>query len=90
MRLIDVDAMLTALCKNCGTSGRCIIPCVDYDMIVQFPTIDAEPVRHGRWIAQDNTYTRYMCSECESKNHGGHEKYCPNCGAKMDGENDEA
>lgn len=41
-------------------------------------------VHHGRWIRQDDTFTRYMCSECESKNHDGHEKYCPACGAKMD------
>lgn len=50
------------------------------------PTIEAEPVRHGYWIAQDEGRTRYMCSECKSKNHGGYEKYCPNCGARMDKE----
>lgn len=50
----------------------------------EIAAVDAEPVRHGRWIRQDNTFTRYMCSECESKNHGGHENYCPSCGAKMD------
>lgn len=50
------------------------------------PRVDAEPVRHGRWIRQDDTFTRYMCSECESKNHAGHENFCPNCGAKMDKE----
>ena len=48
------------------------------------PTIEAEPVRHGKWIAQDETYTRYFCSECKDRNHQGHEKFCPNCGAKMD------
>lgn len=48
------------------------------------PAVDAEPVRHGYWIPQDNTFTRYMCSECKGKNHGGHEKFCPECGAKMD------
>ena len=36
-----------------------------------------EPVRHGKWIAQDETYTRYFCSECKSGNHQGHEKFCP-------------
>lgn len=45
--------------------------------------LHVKPVRHGRWIRYDNTYTRYMCSECQSKNHGGHENYCPFCGAKM-------
>ncbi len=41
-------------------------------------------VPHGRWIAQNEGRTRFMCSNCESKNYGGHEKYCPNCGARMD------
>ena len=54
--------------------------------IDEAPAVDAEPVRHGRWIRQDDTYTRYVCSECKSKNHGGHGRYCPNCGAKLDAE----
>ena len=41
-------------------------------------------VRHARWIAQDDTFTRFMCSECELKNYDGYGKYCPNCGARMD------
>lgn len=45
-----------------------------------------EPVRHGRWIPQDNTYTRFMCSACETRNHAAPTDYCPNCGAKMDEE----
>ena len=43
-----------------------------------------DAVKHGRWIAQDNTFTRFMCSECKSKNHRERTDYCPNCGAKMD------
>jgi hypothetical protein len=50
----------------------------------QTPTIEAEPVRHGKWINQDDTYTRWYCSECKSRNHPGHENFCPNCGTKMD------
>ena len=42
------------------------------------------PVVNGRWIAQDETFTHFMCSACESKNHRGGDNYCPNCGAKMD------
>ena len=44
-----------------------------------------QAVRHGRWIVQDEGRTRFMCSECKSKNHRGSDNYCPNCGAKMDG-----
>ena len=52
-----------------------------------FP-INAEPVRHGKWIGNDavNLY----CSECGKS--GDYEcdgsckasLFCPNCGAKMD------
>ena len=48
--------------------------------------LDAVPVVHGEWIAQDATYTRFMCSACNSKNYSGHHNFCPNCGARMDGE----
>lgn len=47
------------------------------------PKADVQPVRHGKWVRQDNTFTRYECSVCISRNHRGYERYCPNCGAKM-------
>ena len=57
-------------------------------MIDVAPTVDAEPVRHGRWI-KDGDFL--ICPNCESeidiKNSLGTENrknYCPNCGAKMD------
>lgn len=51
------------------------------------PTLALDDIRpHGRWVAQDETLTRFMCSVCEAKNYGGYEKFCPNCGAKMDKE----
>ncbi len=55
-----------------------------------------EPVRHGHWIRHHEPYTwmgytYWSCSECNFE--CGYEKaipnkmiYCPNCGAKMDGE----
>ena len=48
------------------------------------PALDAEPVRHGYWIPQDNTRTKFMCSDCKSRNHDGSGKNCSNCGAKLD------
>ena len=63
------------------------------------PTIEAEPVKHGRWINPDNTL--YHCSECgqtcpydiSAETPDVVEywtcNYCLNCGARMD-EEDEA
>ena len=45
--------------------------------------LEAVPVVHGGWAAQDEGLTKFMCSICKGKNYGGHEKFCPNCGADM-------
>lgn len=63
----------------------------------QFPDADVAPVRHGRWIKDNNSlqtddyyccYFDYNCSECGNVVNNRYElpKYCPNCGAKMDDE----
>ena len=49
------------------------------------PTIEAEPVRHGRWDDEDNA--RWVCTLCGSwyiVDSNGYMHYCPHCGAKMD------
>ncbi len=53
------------------------------------PTVDAVPVVRGEWIRQDDTFTKYMCSNCGSKNYQGYENFCPNCGADMRGKKNE-
>lgn len=54
------------------------------------PTIDAEPVRHGRWKAGNSEFgwaEDIDCSECGSMyNFFKKPNYCPNCGAKMGAE----
>ena len=61
-------------------------------MVNSMETIDAEPVRHGRWETKvyttesDGWITEYreeVCSEC-GEGQIGISNYCPNCGAKMD------
>ena len=55
--------------------------------IMLFPTIDVEPVKHGRWI--DNGICDSMLSACSICGYscGAYSfNYCPNCGARMDGE----
>ena len=52
--------------------------------------IEVAPVRHGKWIEQEK-YTfgvMYDCSICDNRilDNGHSWNYCPNCGAKMDKE----
>lgn len=66
------------------------------DIVRDFPSANVAPVKHGRWIEHGEPNERgqyevwyWSCSLCGAV--GLKEmNYCPNCGAKMDGgENDE-
>lgn len=62
-----------------------------YNILEKMPTVDAEPVRHGHWIRDDNG--TYSCSECQSwvpNEQHYYARYCLFCGAKMDGGENEA
>ena len=59
------------------------------------PTVDAAPVRHGSWkTCKDGTLDCSVChciAPYEGNNYGDvlytpEYDYCPNCGARMDGE----
>lgn len=59
-------------------------------VILNAPVADVVEVQHGRWIEQEK-YTfgvMYDCSICDNRilDNGHSWNYCPNCGAKMDGE----
>ena len=63
-------------------------------LINRATTIESEPVRHGEWIETgvfelDVIYSGWKCSECGYIFCGDKFKYCPKCGAKMDGGNNE-
>ena len=58
--------------------------------LVQQPRVDAVEVTHGKWIDE---YPYVRCSECNAEwincrtdNEPKMFYYCPNCGAKMDGD----
>ena len=62
------------------------------DMIDHAKTIDSVPVVHAHWelAHEDTAYDNvWICSNC-GEDFTQHRKpkfiYCPNCGAKMDGE----
>ena len=63
--------------------------------IYEAPTIEAEPVRHGRWIPTEYdsyadgepVWDKWECSECYNEHNGEEDTlpaFCPDCGAKMD------
>ena len=53
------------------------------------PTVDAVEVVRGRWIRyRCLLIDEYICSECKEFYPYAY-NYCPNCGAKMDGGNDD-
>ena len=86
VRPIDANALKTSFEED-GHLSNYIEEFID-----NAPTIDAEPVRHGRWLY--NSYPtvwyghgeppEWVCSECEERAYNTYD-YCPNCGAKMDG-----
>lgn len=69
------------------------------ELINAIPAADVAPVVHGKWIVRfDGPYKRRRCYCSHSGKHNGvggiaqnqEKPYCPNCGAKMDGgDNDE-
>ena len=90
MRLIDASKLIQVLCINMDSGEQFdkATHCVDV-----MPTVDAVPVRHGKWI--DETFEPwglvhhpFKCNLC-----GEHAEfaspYCPNCGARMDAERKE-
>ena len=53
------------------------------------PTIEAEPVKHGEWVSLEADIGLFACSNCGHKILRAECNYCPKCGAKMDGGNNE-
>lgn len=92
MRLIDADALLKVpnvrKVEEYDETGEFIsYLAVPVEAIEESPTIEAEPVRHGEWLA---TSWRTKCSLCGFAGSIYDQpvnpfKYCPHCGAKMDG-----
>lgn len=95
MALINADELM----EWCNNHYDFEVYTVGYisNLIKDMPTVDAEPVRHGKWINREYGlkrdgrhypfWERYECSVCGAK--ADESDYCPNCGAKMDAERKE-
>ena len=59
-------------------------------LLADMPAADVAPVVHGRWDILDGYKTRRVCSVCgwDVPEYGKFYSYCPNCGARMDGDSD--
>lgn len=87
MRLIDADALFEALGLDQYNNGEGMTAEEEWiaAAIMDAPTIEAEPVRRGRWVAKG--YPWNACSCCGTYVNGYDcWSYCPYCGAKMEGE----
>ena len=75
MRLIDIEAPCKIEIELDGE--KCHATIIAH-------TVDAVPVKRGEWEYIGGYGYQYRCSKCvmcaEHKT-----RYCPNCGAKMDG-----
>lgn len=77
MRLIDADALLERMKRTNRYFN------VKFD-IEEAPTIEADPIRHGRWERTSDGAAR--CTACKRKMNPSQYGYafCGLCGAKMD------
>lgn len=87
MRVIEAEKLVMI---DLGNSNYLITR----EAILNAPTFEAEPTRFGKWVAHKKIGLTYAlkCSECEwidntpIRSNGSRFNYCPNCGAKMEGE----
>lgn len=97
MRLIDVDALCERFEEECpGDCLSCDYCCATNGqlfcgLIASTPVVDAEPVRHGRWIQSKTVPSYHSCSYCKRAHNMPKScnvyvlpYYCMDCGAKMD------
>ena len=90
-RLIDVNSADVERI-NCRYSDSCRLEDVQ-DWLNEQPTVDAVELVHGRWedVGDNISDLCFRCSACKAEysveiNMNTFARYCPNCGAKMDGD----
>ena len=90
-RLIDANALMDALKKRTSTAYHNELwgLMLAQDFVEDAPTVDAVEVVHGRWEEYQVPHIM-CCSECDWATGVQDDfNYCPNCGAKMDGDGNE-
>lgn len=92
MRLIDANALFAEF-ENVDWYNNADRDEIAEPLILQAPTIDAVSVVHGKWIKRHGIIN---CSVCKRSNWSAcfedtvrSFNFCPSCGAKMKGADDE-
>jgi hypothetical protein len=93
MRLIDADAAIEqiddifSIAEDKGLLPAGIVKAIVRNMLhleAITPTVEAVPVRRGKWIERWFGYGyKVRCSKCGCLD-DKRTDYCPNCGAKME------
>lgn len=89
MRLIDADALKEYI--DCGhlrsPTELCFSELNVVRMLDKQPSVDAKPVKHGRWAYEGDGW--FFCEECKKYvvcvSGTAEMNYCNHCGAKMEG-----
>ena len=85
MRLIDADELIHLYFDD--ENGDPVFDFVPWEFVENAPTIEVEPVKHGRWVIEPDERVMY-CSFCGwgVEYYSGLEEewnFCPRCGADM-------
>ena len=93
-----VDELTRIALQVADSKTRTVAKCIS--AVELLPTAEVEPVQQGQWEGSADGYANgvlvydmWRCSECGFDADGAEEKpewkFCPNCGARMDKENEQ-
>lgn len=98
-RYINVELLKNKILEDMAKAEREGRDCNGYTdalfHLKTMPTADVVEVKHGEWIEKDDSWggVLYTCSVCDcdwttidGTPFENNMRYCPECGAKMDGE----
>ena len=89
-RLVDADRLFESIYDNVSAPYEDFVAAKEECLreIEDAPTVDAVPVVQARWIEDRSGII--ICPECKRgyNLHAKYTHYCPHCGAKMNGGNE--
>lgn len=96
IRRLDALNAIAQYCMGCDSYNGVRCKACEFgdaiDAVEDCEAVDAEPVRHGKWgaaiiVGYDGIHPVYArpCSECGYEMKQFVTRYCPRCGARMDG-----